>query len=361
MRRRVAVASLAVGIVVTPVAAVGAGATTRSHRAVATTVKPDWGFYEGKTVTWITSAVGSTTNKAAVLVAPVLGSILHATVNVLAVPGANSASFNQIASSTPDGLTVGWASPNTELLYILDNPGTLTFSIRKTTIIGAFVPFNQILMSCAGSPYQSINSLMHASAQVTDVDNPQQPAILPEYLFLQAYHVPTKFITGYTGTTQPVGCERGDGQVAATATALFSNATNTALVPGLSPLLFLGPHEPKGSTMAWLDSSVMTMTEYIAKHPGKTAAARRELALANELALQGLVSLVFGPDGIPKARALALTDAFTQTMKNATVRAGLLNLGGGPGFQSPAKTQAAIDYIVKHQPQAEAYLSRPTS
>ena len=320
-------------------------------------VKPDFKFYEGQTITFITGAVGGTQYELVQLMLPYLESYLHAQFKLDPISGNNGLAVNAVASAAPDGLTIGFNNVLVTLDGFYQKNSILNFSVQNVVNIAGFSQAAIAVVACTGSPLTSWQQVVSSPSQLSFLYNTTNTADVPLYLMMQAYHVNVRFISGYTTATIAPGCLRGDGQFTAGTAQLFTTASLNAMAPGLTPLMISGALQ-KSSTLAFLNHAAPTFAQYFAKHPPKGAVNKREYSFGASL-LNGIGNYVFAPQSTSPAKALALEDAFKAVMKMAAVKQGFANLGVPPGFQNPDLIGPALKAGVKREPGVFQYLAQP--
>lgn len=305
-------------------------------------------FYKGKTITFVTNAPGGTPNTLANLFKSSLEQYLHATVNIVVAEGASAISNNRVAAAAPDGLTIGDLNVPSDITGQIFKTSGLTFSLQKVTYITPFHNGLEVILSCANSSYKSLPQIRGSKTPVRVVDASQTQNTLIMHLFIKAYQIPSKYIEGYTSTTVSPGCERGDGDIAVNKVAQFANAANTALAPGLTPLLLTAPI-PSGSPFSWL-SGTPTLAQYFAQNPPPTASAKEALQLATTLFGGGIGDVVFGPPGIAAGKVAALNAAFKAAMATTSNQQGLLKLGITPSYIDPSQVMPFVNSAISNEP-----------
>lgn len=337
----------------------GAAVSPKASMSHAATLKPDLAFFRGKTLTILNGNVGGTPDLMTRAITAQLATYLHATVIDQNMPGQQSLEENAAAASSPDGLTLGVLGVQSTLAGYYLGTNAVNYSVQKATYIAGGPPSTDLMVSCLGSPYTSWQQMLASTTPVSVVNYQAGTVAVPLYLLLQAYGTPSRFISGYTSTSQPAGCLRGDGNIAGTSVQLFENSSLTALNPGFAPLLLWSPI-PRGSATAYLNKQVPLLSQYAAKHPPKTAAGRRELAIAVGLTDVTADKVFFGPPGIPANRVLALTDAFKYAMNSAAARQAFVNLGLKPGFLPGSLAPTELKFGIKKEASIIRLLAQPT-
>jgi hypothetical protein len=215
--------------------------------------------------------------------------------------------------------------------HIFANDGAITFDPRKLS----YVQVNQvdlfIAAACKGSPYQNISQVLTAKKPVTVLDI---TSFLMLRLLLPAYNVPSRFISGYTGATLGSGCLRGDGDLAGSPPSDFTDAAETAMNPGITPLL-LGYPAPANSTINFLNTAAPTFKQFFTQHPPATAQGKKMVQFLEEFYQDGIEGGVTGPPGIPRGRLLALQAAFKYAAATPQAQKTFLDLGVPAGYVNP--------------------------
>jgi tripartite-type tricarboxylate transporter receptor subunit TctC len=329
-------------------------------KPAAKTVKPDLAFFAGKTITWYANPVGSIATTEMQLIAPFVGAYLHATVNVLPIPGNNEININDAAAAAPDGLSLGVVSISADLSGFYTNTNSLTTSLKKLAYVATIGTGPNIVSSCSGSPFSTIQQVLQSKTPVTVPSNPTSAGTGPLYLFLQAYGVPTNYINGYSSPALlTTGCERGDGDIVTTATSSVLNTSNTGYVPNVRGML-LYYAVPRGTSAAFLNSQLSTIGAYMKKHPPKTKAGKQEVPIVNELLAAAASEGIFAPPGTPQPRLLALYNAFKTAFSSPGLQRNLAQLGVPSTITTGAKAASLISYGIAHQSTIVQYLARPT-
>jgi tripartite-type tricarboxylate transporter receptor subunit TctC len=341
-------------------AVAGCAKTPAAETSSDTKGGPDLAFYNGKTITLLGGAVGSTPDLITRAVIPYMEKYLHATIidQNQSANAANGVNTNQAVASAPDGLTITVGNLTSIENGFYENNNPLTYNPLDVSFISGFGSPINLFAACAGSPYKSWAQVISSTTPVKVVSFALGTAPVPLWLMLQAYNTPSKFINGYESTTQVPGCARGDGDVAVTATQLFENSAKTALVPGVNPLMLLIPI-PKGSASVFLNKEVGTLAQFVAQHPANTAQGEKELKLAVAL-FSGNENAFYGPLGIPKDRLLALSDAAKYAFAQPAVEKTELNLGVAPGSTPPTQVPQALNAALSQVSNVRNYLKNPT-
>jgi tripartite-type tricarboxylate transporter receptor subunit TctC len=317
----------------------GSGATSGASGA---------GFYSGKTITFIVAnSVGSTQDALVRAVMPTVEAKLHATVKIVYVAGATTIGDNKIAASPADGLTIGYMNLNTVLYNIISNVSPINFDLNKVSYVGASPQPTDLVVACSGSPFQTWHAVRTSTKPVTVVDVPTGPSNALQRVLLGSFGTPSKFVTGYTTDTLGEGCQRGDGDIAASTVSNFLDTSEKQMVKGETPLLLTGK-VPDGSAATWLNDKVPTLSDYAKQYPPTTAAGKSGIDLAL-LQFAGVGNVIYGPPGIPKDRLAALTDAFQAGLATAKGKQGFLDQGVPPTFLGPSDILKTASTSLQHK------------
>lgn len=121
----------------------------------------------GTTIEWIVpSAAGAGNDILARIVTPVMQEELGATIKVVNVEGGSQVvGLTQIATSTPDGTTLGPTNLPSILGRYLDPGKNATFDRESFTPIGAFATNAIVVAVGKDSPYQSVEDLFAAAEE----------------------------------------------------------------------------------------------------------------------------------------------------------------------------------------------------
>jgi hypothetical protein len=154
----------------TIVPATFASAATTSHKA---TVKPDFAYFAGKTITWeVGGAVGSAAWELASVAAPLMASYLHCTINISVTP-VSITGQNIAGDSQPNGLTIGEVTPQGDITDDLSsNPiPNVNFSLQTIGLLGAAPSPPSLFVAAPSSGFKTINDLVTSKTPFKDLDN----------------------------------------------------------------------------------------------------------------------------------------------------------------------------------------------
>ena len=354
--RAIAVGTVALGVTMAvPGIVSGAGATSVKAQAL----KPDFKFFRGKTITYIVpNTPASTPGVIISAMVPGLEKYLGASINLQFNSSVATVGEDIVGSAPPDGLTLG----NMAMQVVMDeewaNSGTPNFPLRTTSWIGATYGAPSMVVGCNNPPFSTFEQAVSGAYTLKYVEVAIGSTNEMNHLLSVAYGAPHQYLTGYTTANVAAGCQRGDGNISSSSLARALNATGTASVPGMTPLLLSGP-VPKASPSAWLNSQVPTAAQYLKTHKPKTALGRRAMNLLVQTLQNSSPNFTtFGPPGIPPARLLALTDAFRAVANTAVVHQASLETGVPPGFVSAAGVTSFIKQNLKDQSIMEQLLAQ---
>jgi tripartite-type tricarboxylate transporter receptor subunit TctC len=306
-------------------------------------VAPDLAFFKGKTITYIVpNTPGSPPGLIMTAMKPGLEKYLGATINIEYNTNVATVGEDIVGSAKPDGLTLGNMGLQVVLNEEYTGKGVPSFSLDSVSMVGATYAAPAAVFGCEETAFSSYSQLLQSKAAVKVVEITTGSNDEFNHLLMAAYPVPHQYLSGYTTADVLVGCQRGDGNLSTSSLARALDAAGTAVVPGLTPLLLTGP-VPAGSPNAFLNGQVPTLAQYAKENPPANALGKQAVAFAIQAFESSAPNYTtFGPPGIPAARLLALTDAFTAVSKTAAVEKAALQAAIPPGFASPATVKSFI-------------------
>lgn len=295
----------------------------------AATVKPDFGYYNGKTVTFIVATkAGGGYDAYARAVAPYLQKYLPgSTVIIKNVPGAGHIiGANETYASKPDGLTIG--TFNTGLIYSqLIGAEGMKFDLTKFTWIAKMSSDNRVLMVSTKSPYKTFDDVLKSSKPIVLSSAGVASASQTDAEMLaKALGFKVKMISGYQGNDSDLAMLRGevDGTVGSYSSLLHFVDEGDGRI-----LLQVGAKKVPG-----LDAP---LASDLAKGDGEPIVA---ILTANA----SLGRLVAAPPGVPPERREALIEAFQKAMVDpdyvAFMKKGQLPVDPAYGDE--------VDNLIKH-------------
>lgn len=329
-------------------AACGNSASQPSSKGTAneTPLEKGLAFYKGKTITFIApDKPGGGFDQYTRTYAPYLESYLHATINVLNVPAGNTVTGqNQVASSTANGLTVGWLNAGSDVEdAVLGLPG-LTFNPLNVALLGGTAPYNDAIValtSPACSSWTNRAALVHNSTAQNPVKELIQTTGTTTFVLVLAnavFGVHASTASGYASSSDLLqGFQRGDGCVV------------------IDPVSTLGPLVAGGQARPLLLNVALQPTNTYAKYFASTptiATAETQYATsittplqtAGEKALNSAATSTrgfFAPAGTPSAQVVALTAAFKSASENKTLQSQLVKQGNPTGYQLPTAERSS--------------------
>jgi tripartite-type tricarboxylate transporter receptor subunit TctC len=353
-RRRASVAAV-------PLAALLAGGTLAacSSSGGSASVTAEKSFYNGKTIQLIVpGAPGKGSAFLATALQQAMEAKLGATINIEYVTGADTVGQDQVYSAKPDGLTIGLLTIISDINNTFGKNEALSFSLEKAaaTSIGASYAEPGVVATCGAWNVSSFAQAISGNTQLKFVDVTTGGMNLAVHLLMMAYPASHKYLNGYTSSTETVGCERGDGNIAGYPVSNFLDSSGTALDPGLTPLLLTGSL-PTSSAAASLNNSVETIAAYAKAHPPTTAEGQQAVQLLETYYNTDAPQFaLFGPNGIPAARLSALTSAMKSAMAEPSVQQKLASAGIPSGYVAPAGIKTYVDTMFKSEAVAEKAL-----
>jgi hypothetical protein len=318
-------------------AATKASSTSSSTPSAAAT--PDYGFFQGKTITYVVSnSPGSGQSQPIVAMKPALEQKLHATINITYNQAFTTVGQNIVGHSKPDGLTIGGAGISTDILNMGSDSksGQLTFPFQSANFLGGTVISDFVAVACKGSPFTSIDQVVAGQTKATTLAIKGAATGLYTHLFLNAYpSVPHKYTYYSSAVTQAAGCARGDGNFTILPLAGVLNTSGTAFTPGIKPLLLMAPVSA-GVPGGFLNGKVPTLADYAKSQAPATPDGQKAInLLIEDFGANAPQFASFAPPGVPAERVAALVDAFTYAAQQPQVVKQLLATGNPKGWIKP--------------------------
>lgn len=274
-------------------------------------------FFAGKTITFISpDKAGGTYDLYARLFAPALASILHATVNVEDVPGGGTITgTDKLASSSPDGLTIGDVNIPGDIGDKLQGQTALNVDLTKMSWIGQPAPQVEVWVTPESSGITSWDQVVGSKSTVSYGGSKSGVGWLLGATSMRAWKIPTKFETGY-----PTLVDLSQGVIAdefqVTEDDLSGDFYSDIVGKHARALMISG--EPSLPSLKSAVSGVPTVAQEITKTglsgPGKTA-----LEEANSLAQFGFDFAA--PPGLSAAKLTVLRQAFMEAAQEPSLQA----------------------------------------
>jgi tripartite-type tricarboxylate transporter receptor subunit TctC len=261
-------------------------------------------FYQGKTVTYIVStAPGGGFDLYGRLISEYMQKYLPGSTFVLKnVPGAGHLiGANTIYASKPDGLTIGTFT--TGLLYnqIVKLDG-VRFDLEKMSWIGKASSDPRVMTLGAQVPIKTFKELMeHKQTLNFSTSGIGSAAYVETVMLTRALKLPSKIVTGYSGTDDHLAIRRGEVHASISSRSSWEPFVKN----GYGHFVFqIGGNQPDVPQLMNL------VTDPAAK------------ALVALVQSQGDISrLTAGPPGIPPDRLDALRTAYRKAMEDPELQA----------------------------------------
>ncbi|MGH9056623.1 MAG: hypothetical protein ACRDYY_12300 [Acidimicrobiales bacterium] len=312
----------------------GSPPTTASNGGSA---KADLAYFKGKTITMIApDAPGGGFDNWARTTAPYMAQYLHATVNVENIPAGNTiVGQNTLASSQPNGLTIGWLNVTEDVSDKAAGVTGVTFDPGQLGIIGSTPPIPVVVLATPKSGFKSFESLTTAS-QVTALTQTKGSTALIENVILAGFGVKVKYIAGYESSSAlKAGFSRGDGEIAVDNISAFGPfITGNAGVP-----LMVTSAVPSSSPLAPDLTNVPTVTQYEKSH---TLSGNLAQVLNAVMDIYTYNATMAAPAGVPAGRLAALQAAMKWTMQQPAAQQQAAKLHLEAGYLTPQATTQAI-------------------
>lgn len=299
---------------------------------------PDLSYFKGKTITMIApDKPGGGFDNWSRTVAPYMGQYLHATVNIQNIPAGNTiVGQNTLASSSPNGLTIGWLNLVEDVSDKAAGISGINFDPSKMSIIGATDPIPVVVIDKSSAPYDSFSTLAAAPGPIKTLTQTKGSTALIERVLMAAFGVHAQYIAGYESSADlKAGFSRGDGIVAVDNVSAFG-----PLITGKTgrPLLVTSAVPPT-SNLASALNGVPTVAQYSAQHPPVASAAQ---ALKAVMALYTYNVTLAAAPGTPAKEVAALQAAMKWALDQPDAQKQAESLHLDPGYESAQDTLAAI-------------------
>lgn len=344
-RGRYAAALLCLGAT-SVLAACGSSGSTKATSSGSSTASSSSGslsagmkYYKGKTITFIApDKPGGGFDNWARTVAPWMGKYLHATVNIQNIPAGNTiVGQNTLASSKPNGLTIGWLNLVEDVSDKAAGVAGVTFNPAKLALIGATDPIPVVVITKPSSPYQSFASVVKSTTPVTALTQTKGSTALIEKVILAGFGVKTKYIAGYESSASlKAGFVRGDGVLSVDNISAFGPLISAK---SATPVL-LTSSVPSTSSIASDFSGVPTLSQFEQTHPLSGQAGN---ALKAALALYTYNTTLAAAAGTPADEVAALRAAMQWALQQPGAQQQALKLQLNPGYESPTAALSAIN------------------
>ncbi|HVB04963.1 MAG TPA: hypothetical protein VNF07_01780 [Acidimicrobiales bacterium] len=325
-----------------------------AHASTRPALKPDFGYFAGKTITFIAPAApGGIFDAIPRTLGPLMASYLHCTVNVVNVPNGNTLPGQDQAASAPaNGLTLGVMNILADLENDVKGVASVSFPIKKVGFIGGVPSSDSVWISAPSqASLANFKDVITTTTPFTALDVTSGSVDAQIRVLLGAYGAHVRIVTGYQNAASQVqGFLRGDGPLMA--------QSNTALEATIEsgqarPILQSTKPQPAYSDYKQL-KPVPTFASFLASHPPTTAAGRA--AMRELITLVASPTPVFVPAGVPANIRLALTDAMRSALNQRAAQTQEDHFGLPHGFVFPQVIENDIATGAKHDSIMARYL-----
>jgi tripartite-type tricarboxylate transporter receptor subunit TctC len=343
-------------VVCVALAASACGSNSTKPSAATTSTGPDLTYFKGKTITLIApDNPGGSFDQWSRLIAPAMSTYLHATVNVENIPPGNTVvGQNTLASSAPNGLTIGWLNAIEDVSFsITGGSSGLNFNPVKEDMIAAPGQNISVWVTDPSSSYTSWKSIVDSRTPVGTLDVTSGTADLYLRAIYGAYGVNAKIITGYESSKLlAAGFLRHDAPVAEEEFTVFSDAISAHEA---RPVLITTPASASDpGTKSLL--KVPTIADVAKDDPPKTA--KEKAALQEVISLVNLPgNILTAPRGTPAGELAALEAAAHYALNSSSVKAQAATEGLTPGYFSGQACLLGYKSALTHIDLLKPYMS----
>ena len=270
--------------------------------------------FRGETIHLISSGgAGSTHDLEARSVASLLAQNLHATVDVVDMPGGGQLkAWSYVAAAKPDGLTIGTIDVEGVMANLWEKVPGQNFNPSRLTMLGGFAGgiaggANLLFTNTTRPPLDSIEDLVKdRSVQIRELGSVGD---VPGPLLFKLYHVPYQDLSSYPDSGAELqGILRGDGQVSV---KTWGGGWATFVTSGKGHVLL----EFSMRSQWKVDSTVPTLPTLFKRDP---LPAAQEAAMAADAGGLDAGTAFFGPPGVSAAKAQLLQRAISWAMRQPT-------------------------------------------
>lgn len=296
--------------------------------------------FAGKTIRLISSGpAGSTHDLALRAIAPYLAKYLHATTDVVDMPGGGQLkAWNYLAAATPDGLTIGTSDIQGLLANRWEKVPNETKNIQNLSYLGFLAGGTgggtKVLFSVNTNkpPLTSIFTLVKDKSTPVKYLGSVGDVSVP--MLTKIYHIPVVSLTSYSNSLAELqGIIRGDGQLS---NKTWGGSWASYVTSGKGKVMLVWSMRSSWS----IEPNVPTLKTLLAKDPPATASEKAALE-ANATALDAGMALM-GPAGIPQNKMKILEAA----IKWSVAQPGFISAANkaqiGSAYESPQQEVAAI-------------------
>lgn len=341
--------SVSAGLLVMPVAS----ASLHPKTPKLTPLQQGLKYYKGQTITFISPvSTGGGFDLVARNIAPVMGIYLHANVNVEDVPAGNTiAGQDQLAGSTPNGLTIGELNIGADVDNQLTHTPGLNFNPEREAFLGATLGTPYVFVSSPSGPYKTYHSIAGAPTPPGFVTVSSGSQNLVAQVVDGIFGIKVRYIGGYPNVGPALtGFLRGDGQLSELSLTTYESAI---LAGQARPLLVVGtPSFP--AAVRSVMKTVPTLADYASKYPPKTSEQKKALA-AVELLMTSAQTFA-APGKTPPDEVTALRAALKFALENQGVRATMVKDVQVPGYISGPAAKSRFVSILQGSGAMTPYL-----
>jgi tripartite-type tricarboxylate transporter receptor subunit TctC len=332
-----------------PTASYGAQAQKTSQSPL----KRGLAYFQGKTITNIEpGSVGGNFDEWALLVSPLMGQYLHASVNVEPMTtGGTFPGQDATAAATPNGLTFGQLNPLADISSILTNTPTINFNPERLDFLGGPPGVPQVWVTSPSSSYKNFRAVQTA-ANVSVLNVASGTSNFEVRAISGVFGIHASFISGFENSAEEEeGFLSGDGPVSALPETNYA----ASIEGGQARLVFLTNSTQSAAALKPYLKGVPTLTTYAKKYPPKTAKQRRALA-SLEYMVNLSSDLFVVPTKTPADEVDALRAALKFALENPGVKAQAIAEGLAPGYINGTQSKAQFIAGVKKGSALTSYI-----
>jgi tripartite-type tricarboxylate transporter receptor subunit TctC len=320
-----------------PAVANGAAIAHRHHPASTKIAKNP---FAGQTIRLISSGgAGSTHDLFARALGPEMAKYLHATVDVVDMPGAGQLlAWNYTNHATPNGLTISTVDVEGVMANLWEKVPGNSVNPNKITWLGGFAGAgrSEVLFASTSEPagprqyLKSVYSLLKDhSVEIKELGSVGD---IPGPLFFKLYHIPSTDLTSYAGSLAELqGVERGDGPVTVKS---FGGSFADWVKSGGANMLLSFSMLPK-----WPGHpNVPTLPQLFKHHPPKVG----EAAIVADATALDAGTGVMGPPGLSATKAYWLRAAIQWSFKQSAFKKNMDNAQLPTIFESAQQQMHAV-------------------
>lgn len=307
-------------------------------------------FCAGKSVTLEAGAVGDNSDVQMRAMAPALSKELGCDVKVVDAPGGNSdVAQDQVASSRPDGLTIGFLTISKDVLADGLGKSELHFPLDSVQFIASTQGAPNAIVVTPNSPYKTFVDLLNANPPAKILSTtPTSSGGMTMQLLFAAYGKVPNLIAGYSGGQIPQGLLRGDAFAAGTSLSTLEPIVSAGKVNVVLMDVAVQPDSPLASKL----KDVPLYSDLVKSNPPKNPEVLQHLIDYRTLPSDWF----FVPKGTPDNVMKQLDAAFEKVLKDPDTMKKLAASGvygyipGSQGLDTVKKMELIIPDIKKYVP-----------